>query len=50
MYQPDQKAAIEDSPTMDMESMTVEQLDAHIARMKKLLELAELHKQVKKHE
>ena len=48
--EPDQKAAIEDSPTMDMESMTVEQLDAQIAKMKKLLELAELHKQVKKHE
>ena len=48
--EPGQKAAIEDSPTMDMESMTVEQLDAQIAKMKKLLELAELHKQVKKHE
>ena len=47
---PDQKAGIADSPTMDMENMTVEELDEQIAKMKKLLELAELHKQVKKHE
>ena len=35
---------------MDIENMTVEELDEQIAKMKKLLELAELHKQVKKHE
>ena len=34
----------------DMENMTVEELDVEIERMKKLLELAELHKKVKKNE
>ena len=34
----------------DMENMTVEELDVEIQRMKKLLELAELHKKVKKNE
>ena len=34
----------------DMEKMSVEELDEEIARMKKLLELAELHKKVKKNE
>ena len=34
----------------DMENMTVEELDVEIERIKKLLELAELHKKVKKNE
>ena len=34
----------------DMKNMTVEELDVEIERMKKLLELAELHKKVKKNE
>lgn len=48
--EPARKTGFADSPSMDIENMTVEELDEQIAKMKKLLELAELHKQVKKHE
>ena len=48
--EPARKTSFADSPSMDIENMTVEELDEQIAKMKKLLELAELHKQVKKHE
>ena len=48
--EPARKTGFADSPSMDIENMTVEELDEQIAKMKKLLELAELHKQVKKNE
>ena len=48
--EPARKTGFADSPSMYIENMTVEELDEQIAKMKKLLELAELHKQVKKHE
>ena len=44
------KTGIADSPSINIEDMTVEELDEQIAKYKKFLELAELHKQVKKHE
>ena len=47
---PSGKAGFADSPSINIEDMTVEELDEQIAKYKKFLELAELHKQVKKHE
>ena len=47
---PSEKAGFADSPSINIEDMTVEELDEQIAKYKKFLELAELHKQVKKHE